>query len=142
MHRFVVCPPAAEFVVLVIAESESVIQRQRSTLATKPYPNPPHRNAPQAAEGDAAAESLRARLDASVVEAETLATELHESEEAVAARDELLSEVEEAASAVKERLLRTQQEGEAEARRAGEAEALAASEKGERVFVKFTGVLI
>lgn len=87
-----------------------------------------HQN--QAVEADSAAESLRTQLKASTSEAETLATELHESAEAVAARDELLEEAEEAAVASKEQFSRVQAEFEKEARRAGEAEALAASSGG------------
>lgn len=75
-------------------------------------------------------ETLQASLAASTAEAETLAGELHESEEAVAARDELLRKTEETADATRERLLKLQVDVEAEARRAGEAEALAASEGG------------
>lgn len=103
------------------------------------YPLPPSRA--QAAEADAAATTLRARLDASTLEAETLATELHESEEAVAARDDLLRKAGEAAESSKERLIRVLGEGEAAARRAGEAEALAAAEagrEGSRVLIRFS----
>lgn len=79
---------------------------------------------------DAAAERLRERLDASTADAETLMAELHEAQEAVAARDELLREARVAAEESKEQLERVRAEGEEEARRAVEAESLAASEGG------------
>ena len=84
----------------------------------------------QASEGDAAVEKLQARLDASTAELEALATELHESEQAVLARDQLLREAEEAAGEAKERVSRARGEAEVEARRAGVAEELAAVEGG------------
>ncbi|CAB1098293.1 unnamed protein product [Ectocarpus sp. CCAP 1310/34] len=83
------------------------------------------------AEASAAAESSRDKLNASVTEAQTLAAELHESQKAVAARDELLSEEREIAGELRECLARARGKGEEEARRAAEAEALAASQGGE-----------
>ena len=73
---------------------------------------------------------MQARLDASTAELETLAMELHESEQAVAARDDLLKEAREAAGGAKERVSRAREEAEVEARRAGAAEELVAVEKG------------
>lgn len=79
-----------------------------------------------------AAGRLQARLDAAAAEAGTLAAELHETEHSVAARDELLKEAREVAADTKKRLSRVRAEAEGEARRAAEAESLAASKGGKR----------
>lgn len=84
------------------------------------------------AEGDLSPESLQARLDDAAAEAATLAAELHEAEQAVAARDELLEEAREVAADSKDRLSRVRAEAEEGARREAEAESLAASEGGKR----------
>lgn len=77
-------------------------------------------------------ESLREKLHASAGEVETLAAELQETRQAVAARDELLRGEREINAETKERLSDVRAQAEEEARRAAAAETLAASEQGKQ----------
>lgn len=85
----------------------------------------------KASEADAAASTIRAELDASISEAGRLATGLREREQEVAARDLLLREAREASELSRGRFERAREEAEASSRKASEAEAAAATERGE-----------
>lgn len=102
-----------------------------SKLRNHPFPTLKKKKK-QVAEADAAVASLREKLHASAVEAESFAAELQETKQAMAARDELLTGAREVNAETKERLSSVRAQAEEEARRAAAAETLAASEGGKQ----------
>lgn len=85
---------------------------------------------PQASETASVIERLKDLLAASNAKAQSLAMELDESEKAVVTSNELLTQAEEAATAMRSRLSNVEEELKKEARKAAEAEENASSLSG------------